>query len=386
MRCAAHIINLIVSDGLKEMDASVKRARAIVRFIKTGNSRLVKFKKIAEEENIETNAFLKVDVCTRWNSTYLMLSTTISYEKVFARYEEEDPTYTIELCGDKGPGIPVDDDWDNAKKVAEFLGHFYDITTRIFTQLNVTANEFFHEIGEVKVLREWADSDDPLRQLMANRMKAKYDKYWGNWHENDIENTNEGRGKGKVNEKENMNLLIFIATTLDPRYKLSNYTKLAIWEMFGEAKGQKVWDTMRQCLLDLFEEYRSIYALGEDSTAEVNEDQTKKRGGRLMRTLIAKKTRIGRASLSTTKSEFEKYLSEDNEDDNKSFDILAWWKVNESIFPMWARLARDVLAIPISSVASEFVFSTGGRVLDDFRTSLTPFMLEAIICTQDWLQ
>jgi hypothetical protein len=60
--------------------------------------------------------------------------------------------------------------------------------------------------------------------------------------------------------------------------------------------------------------------------------------------------------------------------------------VNESIFPMWARLAHDVLAIPISSVASEFVFSTGGRVLDDFRTSLTPFMLEAIICTQDWLQ
>jgi hypothetical protein len=152
MRCDAHIINLIASDGLKEMDDSVKHVRAVVRFIKTGNSRLVKFKKIVEEENIETNAFLKVDVCTRWNSTYLMLNTVISYEKAFARYEEEDPTYTIELCGDKGPGIPVDDDWDNAKKVAEFLGHFYDITTRVCTQLNVIANEFFHEIGEVKVL------------------------------------------------------------------------------------------------------------------------------------------------------------------------------------------------------------------------------------------
>jgi hypothetical protein len=85
----------------------------------------------------------------------------------------------------------------------------------------------------------WANTDDPLCQLMANRMKAKYDKYWGNWHENENENTNEGRGKGKVKEKENMNLLIFIATTLDPRYKLSNYTKLEIWEMFGEAKGKK---------------------------------------------------------------------------------------------------------------------------------------------------
>jgi hypothetical protein len=81
-----------------------------------------------------------------------MLNTVISYEKVFVRYEDEDPMYTIELCGDKGPEIPVDDDWDNAKKVAAFLGHFFDITTRVSTQLNMTDNGIFHEIGEVKVL------------------------------------------------------------------------------------------------------------------------------------------------------------------------------------------------------------------------------------------
>jgi hypothetical protein len=45
-----------------------------------------------------------------------------------------------------------------------------------------------------------------------------------------------------------------------------------------------------------------------------------------------------------------------------------------------------VLAIQISTVASESAFSTGGRVLDDFRTSLTPFMVEALVCTQDWLR
>jgi hypothetical protein len=65
MRCAAHIINLIVTDGLKEMDNSIKRVRAAVRFVKNGSSRLAKFKKLAEEENVETNAFLKLDVCTR---------------------------------------------------------------------------------------------------------------------------------------------------------------------------------------------------------------------------------------------------------------------------------------------------------------------------------
>jgi hypothetical protein len=60
--------------------------------------------------------------------------------------------------------------------------------------------------------------------------------------------------------------------------------------------------------------------------------------------------------------------------------------VNSSRFPVLARLARDVLPILVSTVASESVFSTSGRILDDFRTSLTPFMVEALVYTQDWLR
>ncbi|CAN1297528.1 Putative AC9 transposase [Linum perenne] len=49
-------------------------------------------------------------------------------------------------------------------------------------------------------------------------------------------------------------------------------------------------------------------------------------------------------------------------------------------------MARDVLAIPISSVASESAFSTGGRVLSNIRSSLTPAIVEALICAEDWLR
>ncbi|KAL4289867.1 hypothetical protein GQ457_14G012730 [Hibiscus cannabinus] len=55
-------------------------------------------------------------------------------------------------------------------------------------------------------------------------------------------------------------------------------------------------------------------------------------------------------------------------------------------YPILMRMACDVLAIPISIVASESAFSTGGRVLDSFRTSLTPRLVEALICTQDWIR
>ena len=33
---------------------------------------------------------------------------------------------------------------------------------------------------------------------------------------------------------------------------------------------------------------------------------------------------------------------------------------------------RDILAIPLSTVASESAFNAGGRVLDPFRSLLTP--------------
>ena len=48
-------------------------------------------------------------------------------------------------------------------------------------------------------------------------------------------------------------------------------------------------------------------------------------------------------------------------------------------------MARDFLAIPLSTVASESAFSCGKRILGDTRSSLTPDMLQALVCAKDWL-
>ncbi|CAO2190018.1 unnamed protein product [Urochloa humidicola] len=48
-------------------------------------------------------------------------------------------------------------------------------------------------------------------------------------------------------------------------------------------------------------------------------------------------------------------------------------------------MARDFLAIPVSTVSSESAFSAAGRILGKDRTSLSPETLEALICAKDWL-
>ncbi|XP_052113763.1 zinc finger BED domain-containing protein RICESLEEPER 2-like [Arachis duranensis] len=89
---------------------------------------------------------------------------------------------------------------------------------------------------------------------------------------------------------------------------------------------------------------------------------------------------------SNLKSELDRYLNEDCEPDDKPLDILGWWKVNSNRFSVLANMARDILAIPVSTVASESAFSMGGRIIDQYRSSLTPKMVEALVCTEDWLK
>ena len=86
-------------------------------------------------------------------------------------------------------------------------------------------------------------------------------------------------------------------------------------------------------------------------------------------------------------SEVDRYLLDPIEKPPKGpdFDILVWWKLNGSKYPNLAAVARDVLAIQVSTVVSESSFSTAGRFLTPHRSRLHPDTLEALMCVQDWL-
>ena len=86
-----------------------------------------------------------------------------------------------------------------------------------------------------------------------------------------------------------------------------------------------------------------------------------------------------------TKLELDHYLEDDLMPRTLDFDILVWWKSNRPKYPNLQRIARDILAIPISIVASESTFSTSGRLLSPHRSELHPMTVEALMCAQNWL-
>ena len=108
MRCIAHIINLVVSDGLKEHNDSIARVRGVVKYVRQSPSRLQKFKECVDIEKIQSKSLLCLDVSTKWNSTYLMLETAQKFERAFERFEEIDPYFKSEMV--LGDGLPNSDD------------------------------------------------------------------------------------------------------------------------------------------------------------------------------------------------------------------------------------------------------------------------------------
>lgn len=178
------------------------------------------------------------------------------------------------------------------------------------------------------------------------------------------------------------------------RTKEADFFKYMIQTTYGVTKGIEIWESVHKGFVSLFRNYRIMYGQpGNNCDSEVatpssaREDSTSLSDTMLMRSLHAKKMKLaGGGGSSNNKTELDKYLAEEVEDNVPEFKILNWWKNNALRFPILSRMARDVLAIPISTVASESAFSTSGRILDDFRSSLTPFTLQALICTQDWLR
>ncbi|KAL5560206.1 hypothetical protein UlMin_036417 [Ulmus minor] len=121
MHCATHILNLIVKEGLENLFGSgVERIRESIAFWTTTPKWLEKFDESIRHLNIPCFKVLSLDIKTRWNSTYLMLSTALLYKDVFSRLRQREPQYRK-----LGPKLPSEEGWVLAKEMCERLKPFF---------------------------------------------------------------------------------------------------------------------------------------------------------------------------------------------------------------------------------------------------------------------
>ncbi|XP_028061486.1 zinc finger BED domain-containing protein RICESLEEPER 2-like [Camellia sinensis] len=291
------------------MDDSIANIRLAVRYVRSSPHRHDAFKKFTATLKLDSKALICLDVPTRWNSTYLMLEAAEKYEKTFNRLKFVDSNFEP-YFKDVDGGIrrsPNELDWKKYRLFLRFLKLFYLTTKKFLGSLFVTSNAFYKEIFVIE---------------------------------------------SKINQ-----LILKEDDTLSTMFCFSNL-------FLGDNK--KVEDTVdkvKGCLSRLYSHYVTLYPSNEKlpsvsevvNMAEDNDNDPYSLVNSQFNSYLE-----GRCT-SGSKSELEQYFFEvEHFAKNQTFEILDYWKVNATRYRVLSQVARDVLAIPISTVALESAFSIGG--------------------------
>ncbi|XP_077246139.1 zinc finger BED domain-containing protein RICESLEEPER 3-like [Tasmannia lanceolata] len=192
---------------------------------------------------------------------------------------------------------------------------------------------------------------------MAMIMGENFDKYWGD-----------------------CNLFMAISSILDPRYKMKliEFCFPKIYSVFEYETHMK---TVRDSLYELYD----IFVVESERQSSI--EQNSQSFQDIQRVDEFEEFCQSTETFRPSKSEMDTYLEEIRFKCEKAhFDVLEWWKMNTLKFPTLSKMARDILTIPITTVASESAFSAGGRVLDQYRSSLSPKTVDGLICSGSWLR
>ncbi|CAG8816047.1 38293_t:CDS:2, partial [Gigaspora margarita] len=119
--CLAHVLNLVVTNGLSPIKSSIEKVRNFVNVISSLSSLTQDFKELGQSVGEgEATCKLPQDVSTHWNSTYLMLSAYITMATTISaiiRHNKKLEKFKLTL-----------QEKTNLQAAAQFLKPFYETT------------------------------------------------------------------------------------------------------------------------------------------------------------------------------------------------------------------------------------------------------------------
>ncbi|CAN1239282.1 Zinc finger BED domain-containing protein RICESLEEPER 1 [Linum grandiflorum] len=182
---------------------------------------------------------------------------------------------------------------------------------------------FFPRICDLKLkLIEWKLDSDPIIVAMAERMSAKFSKYWTDIH-----------------------LFLTVVVVLDPAYKLELIDYY--WVKFGCSDSSLEPDNVKASVYNLVREYQiSLDTAGSSNGA--GSDSRISEADLDYEIYLSRRKRVKTNSVC---SELDHYLSEDVSPRAPNVSVLDWWMVNTGKYPLLQEVARDLLPVPVTSVA-----------------------------------
>lgn len=362
IRCICHVLNLCVRDGTIAIGPFYEKIRNAIIAINSSSMRLQEWKVFLRQQKLKVIK-IKTDCATRWNSTYDMLCKAIEYKvPVTIFYNQKFPQFGL-----------LEDDWTNCEKYMQFLQLLYNMTHCFSSVYNPCSQSFLYNACLLAQL------------FYEHRNQQAYDHYLPAMEE-----------KWRKYYTKLPTIYIF-ASILDPRQKYDGtYLLLDIYfqcmELDDDVESYK--RTVTSQFFDLYRTYETKYGTVTRFAPSQPSKNTNKRAKGLFAQAANMMSKFsgGDSSRRTESdvSELQMYVNYDfmkgiDEEEKYGLDLLDWWKGQSTKHPILAAMARDILAIQVSSVASERAFSASGRVLNDRRTSLSPESLEMCVCYKDWL-
>ncbi|XP_016665604.1 zinc finger BED domain-containing protein DAYSLEEPER isoform X1 [Gossypium hirsutum] len=299
-----------------------------------------------------------------------MLESSLYYKDVLDYWGQRDKDYQIFALSNK--------EWRNVAILCKFLKVFYDVIC-IFSGSNYpTANLYFRGVWKVhKLLLDTVKGPHSFLTPMVKQMQEKFNKYWAEY-----------------------SLILSCAAILDPRYKL-NYVQYCFTTIYGIHALDFV-ETILSNLRLLFNEYVKRFKSTSSSLAGSSNVSDKNPvdssldehnvnsvdfgfGGDFDESDDYKRY-LNESSTMSEKSQLDIYLEEPALELNSQIDVLDYWSKSSVRYNELSLLARDLLAIPISTVASESAFSMGKKVITPLRSSLKQKTVQAVVCLDDWMR
>lgn len=341
LSCFGHNLDLAIQKGIA--DGRVERVLRVCRQIVSSFSYSWKRRRELAEEQDKRNLpkhKLKADVKTRWGSVFDMISRIM---------EQQEPIRII-LANDRRTAhlVPTWQDMDVLESVVAVLSPLREFTDLLAGEKKVTVSAI------LPLLRHIQDSilaNTPGESNLTKEIKARI--------KSDLQSR----------YSEEITLFLRVCTFLDPRFKLTQESNTSIIE----AIKQTVKDEMEQVGQSTTSPTPSTQ---EEGSIEPPSKTYKTAWGKIFGDKLSQASASLESLPQRVEKEFEQYLHYPLQDIESS--PLQWWKLQHQQFPLLAKMARKYLCVCATSVPSERLFSTGGKIVNG-RSRLKPDKVNELI-------